>query len=177
MSKYVRVLFAAVVAIVAMAFATSTASALTVTPSGANTATSLGTLNLNSPIATLSCNVTLAASINAGSIATGGVAGTITGTTISPNPCGGFSVSTSGHPWSTVVTDQTLVPAGVLLTINGVRFSIGPCTYSGSVGFLYDRATNVASIQRNSLPGSPALCGNGSLSGSGFRFTTPLSVA
>ncbi|ADB53756.1 hypothetical protein [Conexibacter woesei] len=172
MSKYAKLLFAAVLAVTAMAFAASTSSAaVSASPGGNITATSVGTLNLNSPIATLRCNVTLTGSIGAGPITVGNTAGSLTGAGIAPNPCGGFTVRTLNHPWTVTLSDDSLMPDGALFTIRNVQFSVGTCLYSGDVGFLYvNDGSGHADILTNSLTGSPAFCGRGSLSGSGFTF-------
>jgi hypothetical protein len=168
MSKYARLLFAGVMAIVAMAFAANTAQGATISPGGGVTATSIGTLNLNSPIATLRCNVTLTGSINR-SVAIGASAGSITGVAIAPNPCQGFTVTVLGTPWN-VRLNSTTLPTGALFTIENVQFSVGACLYRGNVGFFYNNGTGIARILANSLTGSSILCGTGSLSGSGFQF-------
>lgn len=177
MSKHVRMALAAIVAVVTMAFAANTASALTISPAGAITATSIGTLNLNSPIATLRCNITLVGSINA-SVAAGGSAGSLTSVGISPNPCGGFTVRVLNTPWNVTFNSALGSPVtGALFTIDRVQFTVGTCLYSGPVGFLYSNATATAAILANTLTGSPALCGNGSLSGSGFSFSPAQTVS
>lgn len=169
MSKYVRMLFAAVAAISIMAFAASTSSAATIRPNGAITATSIGTLNLNSPIATLRCNVTLTGTIDPGPITPVNRAGTVTGATISPNPCGGFRITTL-TPWQVDLFDVRGLPTSALFIIRNVGFQVGTlCLYRGDVGFIYTNATGIATIQANSLASTP-LCGSGSLSGSGFQF-------
>jgi hypothetical protein len=168
MSKYVRMLFAAVAAVSIMAFATSTASAATITPNGPITATSIGTLNLNSPIATLRCSITLTGTINS-SAAVGGSAGQITGVTITPNPCGGFAITVLRLPWNVVLNSAS--GSGGTFTIQGVSFQVGTlCLYTGPVPFTYANSTGIATIGANSLTGSSPLCGTGSLSGSGFQF-------
>jgi hypothetical protein len=176
MSKYVRMLFAAVAAISIMAFATSTANAATIRPSGPITATSIGTLNLNSPIATLRCSITLAGTINS-SVTVGTTAGQISSVTIAPQPCGGFTIRVLGLPWRVDLV-SLLLPTGGLFIIRNVQFQVGNiCLYRGDVGFLYTNSTGVAAILTNSLSGydpstgnPSALCGTGSLSGSGFQF-------
>lgn len=177
MSKYVRTAFAALVAICAMAFAANAASAATISPAGAITATSIGTLNLNSPIATLRCNVTLIGSLN--SAAVGASAGSISRVGISPNPCGGFTVTTLNTPWNVRLIATLGSPiTGALILLENVQFSIGPCLYSGNVGALYANSTGNLTILANSLTGSPAgICGTGSLSGSGFSVSPRQTIS
>jgi hypothetical protein len=171
MPKYVRMLFAALAAVSIMAFATSTASAYRISPSGRITATSIGTLNLNSPIATLRCSITLTGTINSSIVAVGNQAGQIEGVTISPQPCGGFNITVLNLPWRVDLNNVALLPTGALFIIRGVQFQVGTlCLYRGDVGFLYTNSTGVATILANSLTGSSPLCGTGSLSGSGFQF-------
>lgn len=177
MSKHVRMLFAAIAAVSIMAFATSTANAASITPGGAITATSIGTLNLNSPIATLRCNLTLTGSVGRGPIAPGGVAGSLTGVTINPNPCGGFRITILGLPWQVDLVSESL-PTGALFVIRNVQFQVGTlCLYRGDVGFFYTNGTGVATILPNSLTGSSPLCGTGSLSGSGFQFSPVQTIS
>lgn len=178
MSK-VRLLIVAMVATTALAVGASSASALSISPSGAITANSIGTLNLNSPIATLRCNVQLRGTINPGPIAVGGVAGQITGVTVTPDPCLNARITILGLPWNVVYTRAITINSVYLFTIQNVQFLIQlgttQCLYRGNVGFSYTNSTGIANILSNALPGTnlpPTLpiCGNGSLSGSGFQF-------
>jgi hypothetical protein len=96
MRNSIKGLLVGLVALVAMAFAVSTASAATVSPGGAFTATSLGRLALTSDIVTLNCNVTLRGSLltSANIGATGGVVGV----PWQASPSQGFFVTGAANP-------------------------------------------------------------------------------
>jgi hypothetical protein len=175
-----RLLVVAIAATMFAAIGASAASAaLTVAPSGPITATSIGTLNLNSPIATLRCNVTLNGTIGAGPISVGGSAGSITGVTITPNPCSGATiVANLSLPWNVTYTSYNASTNLYLFTINNVTFLVSlagqNCLYRGNIGFTYNETNGVALILTNSLAGTNLgglpICGNGSLTGNGFQF-------
>ncbi|ADB53751.1 hypothetical protein Cwoe_5345 [Conexibacter woesei DSM 14684] len=159
-----------IVALLSMA-ATASAGNVRINANGPFTATSIGTLDLNSPIATLNCTVTLVGSTNAGPISTGGTAGTVNTVTISPNPCRGFAVRTLATPWPILLEDLSLLPIGALFRIPNVQFTVGPCLYAGAIGFLLANGSGLIGILRNALTGAPRVpCGTGSLSGTGFQF-------
>lgn len=177
MSPYVRSMLISLIASVASLAAAPAASAYTLSPGGAITATSVGTLNLNSPIATLRCNVVLTGSKDpTGTV--GAITGRVTGVTISPNPCGGFLISALNLPWNIRTVALLGSPiTGLLLQIETVQFSSGVCLYSGVVGHLYAEATAIMNILANALAGSPFACGTGSLSGSGFRMSPAQTIS
>lgn len=164
MFKHVKMLLVALVALAAFA---STASAYTVSPGGAITATSNGKLTLRSTLATTQCDVRLI-----GSIATSGVAGSTIGaiTSTSITSClGGIGVtdliSTRGT-WPLRLNSVSGTPVNAaLVTISNVAFALSspPCLYTGSVGFNLTEPNSIA-LQANSLASTS--CGTASLSGS-----------
>ncbi|ADB53750.1 hypothetical protein [Conexibacter woesei] len=179
MLKRIRFLLIGLVALAALASMASTATAgrVRISNSGPFTATSIGTLDLNSPIATLNCTVTLTGTTNPGPIAIGGTAGQVTGVAIAPNPCRGFRVVVLRTPWPIILRDLSLLPTGALFEIPNVQFSVSVCLYQGPIGFLIANGSGIIQILRNTLPGLPTSpCGNGSLSGRGFQFNPTSQV-
>lgn len=155
-----------------------TASAASISPAGTTTATSIGTININSPIWTLRCNLSLAIDLARGPIARGASAGSVTSATIIPNPCGGFSYRSTGLPWPVLLVSDAGLPTTALFRIVGFLLGMGTvCNYVGDLGFSYTNATGVATFQPNSLVGSSPLCGNASISGNGLQFAPVQTVS
>jgi hypothetical protein len=164
MFKHVKMLLVALVALAAFA---STASAVTVSPGGAITATSNGRLTLRSVLATTQCDVRLIGSIN-----TSGTVGTRIGSVTSSsitNCLGGIAVTdliATAGAWNLTLNSTAGSPVtSALVTISNVAFQLSSpsCLFTGSVGFNLTEPSAIA-LQANSLP-SPR-CGAGSLSGS-----------
>ncbi|ADB49397.1 hypothetical protein [Conexibacter woesei] len=166
--------------VVLSAFAASAASAqaagVRISPSGGITATSIGTVNFNSPIATLGCNVTVVGTANPGPIAINGVAGVATSITVSPNPCRGFAVRILGLPWSALTVSLSLLPTGALFVLQNVQFQVGPCLYTANVPFLYSNARGGDTILPNVFTSTIPACGRGSISSAGFTVTPRLTI-
>lgn len=172
MFKSVKLLL---VALVAMAAFASTASAVTVSPGGGITATSLGKLTLRSTLATTQCDVSLIGSLVTSGVV-GGDVGAVTSTSIT-NCLGGITVADlirSLGVWRFTLSATLGNPVtGALLTINRVAFALSSpaCLYTGNVGFLYAEG-GLISLLANSLSGA---CGIASLAGS-FRLSPAQNI-
>jgi len=179
MRNSIKGLFVGLAALMAMAFAVSTASAVTVAPGGNITATSLGTLGLQSDIVTLNCNVTLN-----GSIATSGTVGSRVGSISGGSATGcesGFTVDLLlGTAWPLRLISTAGSPiTSALMNIENVGFQVNflgspVCLFAGTVGFNYTEGGLIV-VLANTLTGD---CGSGSLrTGSQFRLSPAQNIS
>jgi len=165
MRNTIKGLFVGLAAMIAMAFGANTASAITISPGGAITATSLGAVDFASDILTLSCDITLT-----GSLATSGSAGSRIGaiTSGSMGNCGdGWTVTLLfGSEWPLRLVSTAGSPiTSALLNIErigiGLNFLGSPwCLYGGTAGARYTEGGLIA-LLANSLTGD---CGTASFS-------------